>query len=251
MVGPTIGGWLYEAGGIRAAVSRSSPRSRCRRRCAFVWLDLPARARRPRSRADRTVLRVPAVAVVRRGGRRRRRDDRDARAGAAAVPRRRRSASVRRASACSSASAPSRRRSCTRLSDGWPIAGAARRLTLIGLVLVGVRAAVLSRAWSYQSAIAFLCAGGGDGRAGHHAVAGLHGRSDVDRRRRIVRRRLRRCTTWPGAPACSAARRSAASCSSGWASRALTLVLGAVRSWSSRSRSAGYNLSAPPAEEPV
>ena len=50
MVGPSIGGWLYELGGIRAAVPRRRRRSRLWRAIGFLWLDVAVAARRSPSR---------------------------------------------------------------------------------------------------------------------------------------------------------------------------------------------------------
>ena len=86
MVGPSLGGWLYEIGGIRAAVPVRGRARRSSARSAFLWLDAAAGTQRTASGADlRRSLRSPAVAVCAAAvvvvvG-----DDRDARAGAAAV----------------------------------------------------------------------------------------------------------------------------------------------------------------------
>ena len=56
--------------------------------------------------------------------------------------------------------------------------------------------------------------------AGHHAVAGVHGRGDVERRRGSFGVGYGLYNIAWGA-ACSAARRSAASCSNAWASPAV------------------------------
>jgi len=62
MGGPTIGGWLYETGGIRlpflfvAALALVGA-------AAFVWLDVPDRQSVRETAPVKTVLRVPAVAA--------------------------------------------------------------------------------------------------------------------------------------------------------------------------------------------
>jgi DHA1 family solute carrier family 18 vesicular amine transporter 1/2 len=62
MFGPTIGGWLYEAGGIRmpflfvAALAVLGG-------AAFLWLDIPQQHASTEAVAIRLVLRVPAVAA--------------------------------------------------------------------------------------------------------------------------------------------------------------------------------------------
>ena len=85
MVGPTLGGWLYETGGIRlpflfvAALALVGA-------AAFVWLDVPDKQSVRETVPVKTVMRVPAVAacvaavIVVVG------DRLDARAGAAALP---------------------------------------------------------------------------------------------------------------------------------------------------------------------
>jgi MFS transporter, DHA1 family, solute carrier family 18 (vesicular amine transporter), member 1/2 len=62
MIGPTLGGWLYEAGGIRspflfvAALAVAGA-------IAFMWFDLPAPRAANETVPILTVLRVPAVAA--------------------------------------------------------------------------------------------------------------------------------------------------------------------------------------------
>ena len=137
MVGPSIGGWLYEIGGIRAAVSRRR-RARAGLRARRSSGSTAARARRAREPvADRASCCACARSrVCARGGRRHRGDDRDARAGAAAVSRATlglgpgaHRARLRRA-------ARSRRRCCTRSTAALADRVGGRRLMLAGLPLV-------------------------------------------------------------------------------------------------------------------
>ena len=127
MVGPSLGGWLYEIGGIRAAVPRRRGAGARRRRSDSLWLDLPP----PRAAREPVPLGVGAARrrpVARLRGRGRRRSsatismlepvlplflDRQLGLGPArigllfGVAR-------RRVDAC-----------CTRSTAGWPTAGAA------------------------------------------------------------------------------------------------------------------------------
>jgi DHA1 family solute carrier family 18 vesicular amine transporter 1/2 len=151
MFGPTLGGWLYEAGGIRlpflvvAALAAIGA-------FAFLWLELPARHAERETVPIRAVLRIPAVAAC--------------------------AAAVVSASATISmlepvlplflystlGLGPARiglifgigavvsavmHPIYGRLADRW----GGRRLTMIGLVLTAGVLPILSRAWSYESAI--------------------------------------------------------------------------------------------------
>ncbi len=118
MVGPTIGGWLYETGGIRlpflfvAALALVGA-------AAFVWLDVPDKQSVRETVPVKTVMRVPAVAACFAAVDHLVGDRVDARAGAAAVPdgdARHRPGASR---AICSASARSRRRCSTRSTAGW------------------------------------------------------------------------------------------------------------------------------------
>ena len=123
MIGPTLGGWLYEAGGIVCRLCRWLARAMLVG-LGFLWLRLPdTHACASRCRCA-TVLRVPAVAAC-------------ALAVVAAPARCRCSSrscrcschpsftSARRGLAWCSASPRSPRRHCTRSSDASRIAGAA------------------------------------------------------------------------------------------------------------------------------
>jgi multidrug resistance protein len=151
MCGPTLGGWLYEAGGIRlpflvvAALAAIGA-------VAFLWIELPARHAERETVPIRAVLRIPAVAAC--------------------------AAAVVSASATISmlepvfplflfstlGLGPARiglvfgvgavvsavmHPIYGRLVDRW----GGRRLTMIGLVLTAGVLPILSRAWSYESAI--------------------------------------------------------------------------------------------------
>jgi MFS transporter, DHA1 family, solute carrier family 18 (vesicular amine transporter), member 1/2 len=153
MFGPTLGGWLYEAGGIRLPFLVVSGLALAGA-AAFLWLELP------RQRADREVVAIlqvlgdPAVAAC--------------------------AAAVVAASATISMLEPVLPLflSATlgigpariglifglgavvstvlhpiygRLVDRW----GGRRLTMIGLVLVACTLPILSRTWSYESAVVF------------------------------------------------------------------------------------------------
>jgi multidrug resistance protein len=153
MIGPTIGGWLYELGGIRlpfvfvAAMAAAAM-------LWFVWLDVPARP------ADRVVVpvslvvRVPAVALC-----------------AVAVlaiastvamlepvlalhlralglhP-----ARIGTVYGAAAVVTTVMHPVLGRAADRW----GARRLTMIGLALAGLVLPLLSRAWSYPSAVALF-----------------------------------------------------------------------------------------------
>lgn len=158
MFGPTLGGWLYEAGGIRlpflfvgalAFVGAA----------AFLWLDIPDRRAAHEVVPIRAVLRVPAVAAC-----------------AAAV--------VAVAATISMLEPVLPLFLNARLGIGparigllfgigavasmvlHPLFGrlvnrmGARRLTMIGLVLVSCTLPLLSLTWSYRSAIVFYLLGG-------------------------------------------------------------------------------------------
>ena len=94
-----------------------------------------------------------------------------------------------------------------RLADRW----GGRRLMLVGLLLVGVRCRCCTVTWSYSSDDRLLRPATPRGGAGHHAVAGVHGRGG--RRPPASGRSVSATasTTWRGASDCSAAPRSAAS----------------------------------------
>ena len=122
IIGPVLGGWLYEIGGIRLPFLVVA---------ALAVIDLVVFAhRRSRTRGSgasapmRAVLTHRPVAITRAGGHRRRRHDRDARAGHSARHAVARWGSGQAQSARCSASPPSRRRRCTRFTGGSAIAGA-------------------------------------------------------------------------------------------------------------------------------
>ena len=141
MIGPTIGGWLYEIGGIRAAVPRRRGAGRCRRRRRSSGSRCPPRARGTEPVPIRRRAAVAGGRGLRGRGRRDLGDDLDARAGAAAVP----DGEARRRPGAHRPGLRRRRgrldRSCIRSTAGWPIAWGGRRLMMIGLVAGGVRAA--------------------------------------------------------------------------------------------------------------
>jgi multidrug resistance protein len=153
MFGPTLGGWLYEAGGIRlpflvvAALAAIGA-------LAFLWLELPDQHAERETVPIRTILRIPAVAAC-----------------AAAVVSASSTISMLEpvlplflfstlglgpariglifgiGAVASTALHPI----YGRLVDRW----GGRRLTMVGLVLTASVLPILSRAWSYQSAILF------------------------------------------------------------------------------------------------
>ena len=124
MVGPSIGGWLYEIGGIRAPFLLVAGLALL---CAlaFAWLDVP----RPVAATEPVPIAVLRAFAPRRDLRRRGRrhlcDADDGGAGAAVVSQRQVRALARRGSGCCSRSARSRRRCCTRSTAGSRIASAA------------------------------------------------------------------------------------------------------------------------------
>ncbi|HEX3703191.1 MAG TPA: MFS transporter [Vicinamibacterales bacterium] len=153
MFGPTLGGWLYEAGGIRLPFLVVSGLAVVGA-VAFLWLELPPQHTDREVVAIVDVLRDPAVAAC--------------------------AAAVVAASATISMLEPVLPLflSATlgigpariglifglgavvstvlhpiygRLVDRW----GGRRLTMIGLVLVACTLPILSRTWSYESAVAF------------------------------------------------------------------------------------------------
>ena len=215
MFGPTLGGWLYEAGGIRLPFLVVSGLALAGA-AAFLCLELPPQ------RADREVvavvqvLRDPAVAAC--------------------------AAAVIAASATISMLEPVLPLflSATlgigpariglifglgavistvlhpiygRLVDRW----GGRRLTMIGLVLVACTLPILSRTWSYESAIVFY--------ALEAATVALvitpslaYMAEATSKPAPAPSASATAFTTWRGAPACCSVRRSAASSSSEWAS---------------------------------
>jgi MFS transporter, DHA1 family, solute carrier family 18 (vesicular amine transporter), member 1/2 len=153
MFGPTIGGWLYEAGGIRLpflAVSALAAVGAV----AFVWIELPAKHADREAAAIATVLRDPAVAACAAG----------VVAAAATIsmlepvlplflsstlgmgP-----ARIGLVFGIGAVVATMAHPICGRLVNRW----GGRRLTAIGLVLVACVLPVLSLAWSSESAMAF------------------------------------------------------------------------------------------------
>ena len=124
MIGPSIGGWLYETGGMQlpfllvtalAAVGGGSASSGC-----GAAAPIAAREAVPFSR----LIRVPAVAVCCHRGRRRVGDDGDVRAGAVALPVVGLEVCRPAVSGWCSVSRPSRRRCCIPCTAGSRIATA-------------------------------------------------------------------------------------------------------------------------------
>jgi MFS transporter, DHA1 family, solute carrier family 18 (vesicular amine transporter), member 1/2 len=62
MIGPTLGGWLYEAGGIRLPFVVVAVMAAAAAVC-FLWLEIPARQGAGESVPISMVLRVPAIAA--------------------------------------------------------------------------------------------------------------------------------------------------------------------------------------------
>ena len=189
MVGPTIGGWLYETGGIRlpflfvAALALVGA-------AAFVWLDVPDKQSVRETVPVKTVMRVPAVAAC--------------------------FAAVIISSATVSMLEPVLPLYLTATLGigparvGYlfgigavastvlnPVYGGmvnrvgSRQMMMIGLVLVAGLLPLLSLAKSYPLRDRLLRGVRRGDLVDHHALARLHGRSDVERRREVVRRRLR------------------------------------------------------------
>lgn len=152
VIGPSLGGWLYEIGGVRlpfivvAALAAIGA-------VAFVWLDLPDRREAREQVPIAAVVRTPAVATC----------------AAAVVAASATISMIEPVLALHLESALGAGPARIGLLFGvaavaattlHPIFGrladrlGARRLTLLGLLLTGVALAALGRAWSFNSAVA-------------------------------------------------------------------------------------------------
>ena len=188
MIGPSLGGWLYEIGGARLpfiAVALAAAIGAL----AFVWLHIPSR--RPGASPCRLAWSCacpPSWPAPRRSWRARRRSPMlepvlalhlhtlgvgPARVGLVFRHRRRRddgaASGVRPAGGSLGRAAADARRSG----------------------VVGLRASDHGSRMELRVGHRTLCRAGRSPGARHHAVAGVHGGSDVKRRHRIVRRRVR------------------------------------------------------------
>ena len=150
MIGPTLGGWLYEAGGIRLPFVVVALMAAIAAVC-FLWLDIPKRQGAGEIVPVSMVLRVPAIAAC-------------ALAvvtisatlsmlepvlalhlGSLGVHPGRIGLIYGAAAVATTALHPL----CGRLADRF----GARRITMIGLVLSACMLPILGRAWSFQSAM--------------------------------------------------------------------------------------------------
>jgi multidrug resistance protein len=155
MIGPSLGGWLYELGGMRlpfvtvavmAAVGAM----------AFARLDLPSRQVRDERVTVRTIVRAPAVAACAAA----------VVAGAATISMLEPVVALQLASlgikpgrigivfGVAAAASMILHPIYGRLADRW----GARRLTLWGLVLTAAMLPLLGRVWSFESAIGLYVA---------------------------------------------------------------------------------------------
>ena len=219
MVGPTLGGWLYELGGIRLpfiAVAGAGARRRravplARRSVAVTRPPSPCRSawscacrRSPPARSSVVAISAtismlePVLALYL-----------DATS----------ASSPARLGLIFGAAAVVTDDRCTRSSGGSPIGWGARRMTMLGLLLMACMIAAARPGVELSVGARCSSCSRRRRRVGDHAVAGLHGRSDAERRRRDRSASATASTTSPGAPACSAARRSAGFCSNAWALR--------------------------------
>ena len=153
MIGPTLGGWLYETGGMRVPFL-SVALVAVGVAIGFAWLEIPSKHTEHQSAPISTIVRVPAVAacamaVVVGGGTIAMFEPMQSlyladtiRLGPARV------GLVFGAGAVASAILHP---FAGRLSDHW----GSRRLTMIGLVALAAMLPVLGQIWSFESAIAF------------------------------------------------------------------------------------------------
>jgi DHA1 family solute carrier family 18 vesicular amine transporter 1/2 len=155
MIGPSLGGWLYEMGGMRlpfvtvavmAAVGAM----------AFVWLEVPSRQVRDERVTIRAIVRAPAVAACAAA----------VVVGAATISMLEPVVALQLASlgikpgrigivfGVAAAASTILHPIYGRLADRW----GARRLTLCGLVLTAAMLPLLGRVWSFESAIGLYVA---------------------------------------------------------------------------------------------
>jgi MFS family permease len=150
MIGPTLGGWLYEAGGIRLPFIAVAVGAAAAAVC-FLWLDIPARQGGGEIVPISMVLRVPSIAAC-----------------ALAVVTISATLSMLEpvlalhlatlgvnpgriglAYGAAAVATTVLHPLCGRLADRF----GARRITMIGLVLSALVLPILGQAWSFQSAV--------------------------------------------------------------------------------------------------
>ena len=177
MVGPSIGGWLYEAGGIRAPFLARRRRSPLLAPLGFLWLDVPSARARDRAGADRrrAAIAPPSPSAPPSSSRSRRRSrcsSRCCRCSCSAKlglgP-----ARIGLVFGCGAVASAILHPIYGRLADRW--GGAAPDADRPARWRPACCRSSTST-WSYPSAIALLRAEHDGGRAGDHAVARLHGR---------------------------------------------------------------------------
>ena len=189
MIGPSLGGWLYETGGMRLPFLTVAGLAAAAA-IGFLWLRPPETHAAREAVPLRQLLRVRAVAICALTV--------VVAASTAAMlepavslwlssdlnlnPSR-----VGVVFGVAAVAATALHPVFGRLADRW----GGRRLTMIGLVVTALMMPLLSRAWNFESAIGFYVLDGHGPGARRDAVARLHGRSDLGGGRRIVRRLVR------------------------------------------------------------
>ena len=153
MIGPSLGGWLYETGGMRLPFLTVAGLAAAAA-IGFLWLRPPDDARRAGGRSAAPVAQGPGGRDLRADGRGGGVDCRDAGAGGVALalpsdlnlnPSR-----VGVVFGVAAVAATALHPVFGRLADRW----GGRRLTMIGLIVTALMMPLLSRAWNFQSAIA-------------------------------------------------------------------------------------------------
>jgi DHA1 family solute carrier family 18 vesicular amine transporter 1/2 len=155
MIGPSLGGWLYEMGGMRLPFVTVAAMAAVGA-MAFAWLDVPSRQVRDEHVTVLAIVRAPAVAACAAA----------VVVGAATISMLEPVVALHLASlgirpgrigivfGVAAAASTILHPIYGRLADRW----GARRLTLCGLALTAVMLPLLGRAWSFESAIGLYVA---------------------------------------------------------------------------------------------